>query len=369
VLVLLLASPAVLGDDESPWQHHTFDQCYLYRDAEGIVWIHQPIVALGMMGTWMSPNIRLSRELGERLAPVVCVYPVDSKRREKGYDHGYWDSGFERARRGEGPVFLLKMRCETREVSSATWPATTRPARGTFDWSDREVTSAEVLEAEVMSAECIQAWRVLDESIENIVLVSRWAPGPDKTRAITDAIEKGAKAVLTMSRAKVGDDLVDKVKRIEPRVVLRSEYQQYLRQHWQDVLEALAAILRIEPKVELPQIEKRRFSERGGKRFIGRSPENADVGQKWGVTFRRANADLLADKLLLSGIVVEEVAGQGLDLGFKKGDIIIDYTRVYDLTMGGRGAGDGLPVVPSRRHDGKVEVLRGDQVIELTVPN
>jgi hypothetical protein len=368
VFVIVLAASAVRGDNAPQRPDRVFEQCYLYRDTEGVVWVRSHVVSFGTVGWGEAPNIRLTRETAEQLAPLVSVYAVDPRDRESGQDHEYRDFRFDPSREGSGPVFLLTMACQTRVASPSTRPTTTRRTPRVFDQSpDREVITAEIVEAEIMSRECAQAWRVVTESIRTIVALSRTAPGPDKKRGITEAIEKGAQALATMSRIKGDDDFVALVTKIQPKAVFKTDYQESLREQQQDTFEAFVQVLQIRPKTELPALKKRWVSKRIGKHSTGQPSQDRDPRRKWGVSLRWANADTLAEKLLLRGLGVEEVVDGGPDLGFRKGDVIIDYMWSNDLTRGGLGPGDGSPPLPSC-YDGKVDILRGNQAITLTVP-
>ena len=89
---------------------------------------------------------------------------------------------------------------------------------------------------------------------------------------------------------------------------------------------------------------------------------------KWGVELRPAGADLLADKLMLRGTVVEKVLSEGPDVGLEAGDLIIDYERVYDLVMGGFDSFRPMVQLANKaRYGGELQVLRGNRVITVTI--
>ncbi len=429
--VIAATCVTAVAEEEDPWKSRTFDRCYLQRDAQGAVWLRHPVVALGMVGVPMSPDIRLSPELTERFADLVISPGAEPSGR------GLWDFSFAPARRGRGPVFLLKIESQTKAFEPATQPDA-RDRSPVFDEDrTREIIAARLLEAEVMSPACIEAWQILDKSIAKVVELSRTAPTAQKREEITTVIEQGGRAAATMARMKRDDALLERVRKIEPSVSFTMEYQEHLRESWQDTLEAIGDVLRIKPTTKLPPIARRWLSSRARlcptvelvakaespaafaaeiekswppetigqpvfhahalKRFLlvrdvvkltteqftqvraqaGQELEKQDrelrektelLKKKWGLALRWADAETLAGKLLLRGLVVEEVSSEGTNPGFKEGDIIIDYIGIHDLTMGGLGRGrDSRPVsIPSSR--GKIDLLRGAEVITLTVP-
>jgi len=89
---------------------------------------------------------------------------------------------------------------------------------------------------------------------------------------------------------------------------------------------------------------------------------------KWGVELRPAGADLLADKRMLRGTVVESVLSEGPDVGLEAGDLIIDYRGVYDLVMGRFDSFRPMVQLANKaRYGGELQVLRGNRVITVTI--
>ncbi|HSW45648.1 MAG TPA: hypothetical protein VLM89_08760 [Phycisphaerae bacterium] len=94
----------------------------------------------------------------------------------------------------------------------------------------------------------------------------------------------------------------------------------------------------------------------------------AILKDKWGVVVSSADDKTLADKLLLRGMVVEDMAESGSPIGLMCDDIIIDYDHVYDLSMGGTETGRYIIGLASKaRGGGELRVLRGNSVITLVV--
>lgn len=89
---------------------------------------------------------------------------------------------------------------------------------------------------------------------------------------------------------------------------------------------------------------------------------------EWGVVVRPAGADLLAEKGILGGTLVERLLPDGPAVGLQAGDVIIDYWDVYDLAM--RGFVPFGPMSQLRRVaqlGGELKVVRGDQIVTVDV--
>ena len=79
--------------------------------------------------------------------------------------------------------------------------------------------------------------------------------------------------------------------------------------------------------------------------------------------------DLIAERLVLSGVLIESVLPAGEKTGLKAGDLVLDYATLYDVVMGPYGSGDALKDFAARATQSKqeVRVIRGDTVIRITI--
>jgi len=96
------------------------------------------------------------------------------------------------------------------------------------------------------------------------------------------------------------------------------------------------------------------------------SPKEAFSVSEWNVKLRPADDRILTEKGLLRATVVSEVTGDGSRIGLQKGDLLIDYERVYDLVMGAYA-----PFSPARqlankaRYGGELKVIRGNRLLTI----
>jgi hypothetical protein len=97
-------------------------------------------------------------------------------------------------------------------------------------------------------------------------------------------------------------------------------------------------------------------------------PETWDLSA-WGVRLRPADADTCAKALVLRATVVEEVLPGGSPVGLRKGDLIVDYTTLYDIVMGGTDFGRARALLERRaRGGGSLRVIRGGEWETISVP-
>jgi hypothetical protein len=82
-----------------------------------------------------------------------------------------------------------------------------------------------------------------------------------------------------------------------------------------------------------------------------------------------AGPDLLAAKLVLAGLVVDQVTDHDPGVDLKPGDLILDYETTNDVAM---GAGDlkrsASWLANKARYGGVLQVLRGDQLMTIELP-
>ena len=89
-----------------------------------------------------------------------------------------------------------------------------------------------------------------------------------------------------------------------------------------------------------------------------------------GIVAAALDDDLFAQKLILGGILVEQLLPNAPDVGLRQGDIVLHYRRIYDLVMGGFEARQALAQFARRAKHARtleLKVLRGEQLVALTV--
>ena len=89
---------------------------------------------------------------------------------------------------------------------------------------------------------------------------------------------------------------------------------------------------------------------------------------EWGVVLRPAGEDLLAEKLLLRGCVVQRVLPGGSPAGLQADDVIVDYGDLHGLVMGDFGAEMAMRrLVDQSKRGGSIPVIRGDRLVRLSL--
>ena len=91
--------------------------------------------------------------------------------------------------------------------------------------------------------------------------------------------------------------------------------------------------------------------------------------EPWGVVLRPGAPDVLAEKGLLAGLLVEKAPADRSDVPLRAGDVILGYDSVYDLVMGAFADFSAMSRLRNMaRYGGKVDVLRGDRLLTLKLP-
>ncbi len=111
--------------------------------------------------------------------------------------------------------------------------------------------------------------------------------------------------------------------------------------------------------------EQLRKEENAAKPSVPVKDKSTTISQ-WGVVVEPASPQLSSKNKLLRATIVQQVDGQST-IGLRKGDLIVDYERPYDLVMGGYGHFNAQRrLASSAKYDGELLVLRGDELV--TVP-
>jgi hypothetical protein len=121
-------------------------------------------------------------------------------------------------------------------------------------------------------------------------------------------------------------------------------------------------VIRGEIKEHLDQVRRSQDESKTRQEESASRPE-----VKAEVVLQPVSADLMAEKLILSGLVVEKVLADPPKVDIRPGDIIIDYQRVYDLVMAGSDSSPQADPLKRIEQGGALYVLRGGSVITITL--
>jgi len=422
ILIAVLGAvllPGALVADEPKIEERSFKNCFLY-EADGRVWLRQPMVYLGMWGVCEAPAFCLSEDLGKKFAPLVSDIVTDKESAPMRTE--FYTDGMPRLREGKGALFLLRLQAKMRLVGGE---APVDPPPGVRPRRYYEMVSVRLDAVEPVTAKWISAWQALDEALREVVSTSLSPPGDQKRKRLFGAIERGSQALDTMGKIKVGEDVLALVVKIEPEARLVRGFQRRVAGQWQDELEKCTVRLRIDPNTPLPkrlgtkaglelltkskspakfiseikgsyptsalkqwlfysaslertvhvweieQMPKAQFKkvQADAKKLLAeqRHRDNEQVEQ-WGVLLRLAPGDLLADKLILRGALVEKILANQTEPALVAGDVIIDYEHIYDFVMGDFDFARAMKWLANRVQQGPgLRVLRGDTVITVGV--
>lgn len=416
-VVLCLVTPLAAHAAEETL-HEQFAQCILHQGPGGHVWVSEPLVSLGMIGVMEQPAFRLSPTLAARLRPLVNVLKEAQK------TPCLWFWGLPRTSDRDKPLVVVWIECDANlraspgqlheyeisalellkaEFITGGW----REAWDGLDKGLKEIVAASrtapgAAKRERLKGAVEQASRSLGVMAQTRVepqsrdFVRRLAPKARVVRTMQKSLEEqwGRQLRQYVARLRLSPrtplppearpcpklellaassspaELLAKIRRNWPEDVLDESliYAQGMKRTlavWE--VEGLAAeqfqTVRAQAKDELSRAEAER------KRGVKPEPEPTSLEiAAWGAVVRAASADLLAEKGLLGGAVVESVSANAPDVGLRRGDVIIDYRSVYDLTMAQHPAFAPLRQVESiARYGGKLDILRGDRVLTVEV--
>jgi hypothetical protein len=137
---------------------------------------------------------------------------------------------------------------------------------------------------------------------------------------------------------------------------------------WQveDLTQEQFSALKAQAREELARAQKEREHGREKKRPDGNSGR-VNI-ESWGVVLRPADPDLLAEKGLLQGALVETTLAPTHDVGLRSGDVIFSYHSVYDLVMAGIPSFSSLDRIKAvARNGGRLDLIRGDRLLTIAI--
>jgi len=399
----------------APIEEQTIDwDMYLHEGADGVVRIEKTVVHLGMYGEMAyAPVYKLSPDVARILAPLVT--------RPRNGASFPW---YARMPRTEGPMVLLDLRARTR-VAETDWAT----PQQTWEIVEAHTISAEFVTPEWVAAwealddalgdvislsltapgegkrerlaeafargsSAIEAMGRARESEEMRPRVTRIDPKARIVRSFARRVAgpwcatlgacaatlridppaplaraaRGCEPIEILLGSRTPEEFVAKLKAscgdeaLDDRIL----WSQSLRRTvsgWEieGVDEGEFARLK---EVARKTIEDRRSWEE--KRRKDQPASQTLTWTGWGVEVRKADADLLAQNLILRGTRVEKVLPGGSRMGLEAGDIILDYASADDIVMGGYEAEQMQDLVyAATRLRGRLRVLRGDRVISI----
>ncbi|MBC8873305.1 MAG: hypothetical protein H8E44_28040 [Planctomycetes bacterium] len=430
LLIAAIETPDTVTRAEENVTQRVFSECFLYRMKDGTVYIGQPLVSLGMIGVMaFPPEYYLSPSLAERFAPLVNELEKTPdqpdfwwwgmptpKEKNKPMVLVRLDVRAElrKPRVSRGPEDgsaavheITSAKLIYAEFISPEW----RTAWDSLNANlTRIVDVSRTAPGENKSKRLAEAIELASQAIRTMVEQDVC----DSWRKDVRRIAPGARVVRLFQRRVEGSgigewggqlrDYVTTLK-IQPRTPLPAqtppcpkiellaksesaeELLETIRGSWPEAVldESLIFFKELKRIVYVWQVEdltlaqyvslrkqaREELASRETQQTASDAPASADrdgvIVPEWNVTLRPADPALLAKQGLLRGTVVSETSDDGNKVGLLKGDVIVDYERVYDLVMG-RFAhfGPAKQLANKARYGGELEVLRGDRLITLT---
>jgi hypothetical protein len=250
ILVSALSVSSMAAQNEGELKERFFDECLLH-EVEGRIWLLKPMVYLGMWGVMATPPFCLNEDLAMRFAPLVSnVTGGDEWPPRRFY------SSEKVLREQKGHLILLSMKAEMRGVYDKPpeeVDRNRRPVRPEY----YEIVKARILTAEFVGADWIEGWRKADEALKEIVTESLTAPSKEKRKRLSEAFEKGRRALNAMSQARASGDFRALVGKIDSDALLVGAFRSGVAEQWQGWLERFAKRLGIRLRGSLPARPKR----------------------------------------------------------------------------------------------------------------
>jgi hypothetical protein len=404
-----------------------FSGCFL-QEADGRVWLREPLLYLGMVGVGSTPPFCLNRQMGEKFAPFI----TDVNNKDTADWEGYYMFGIPKLNDSKKPLILLRLKTKMlpREYKKQEPDEEAQP-------SYYEIISADLVWAECIRGEWIKEYEKLNNALNDIVSVSLSATGVQKRERLAKIIETGSAALNAMSKLKTADNFKSPVKRISPYGRIVYTFELSVIYQWQGWFEECLGRLKISPEHPLPKklwlsqeqalkmlvdsnsvqdfLSKIKSSwpeQVLGKELIWSNRLQHDVYlwdienfnenefasirneaksslsyieknkqkkqaklskmeiQELAVEVRQADPNILSKNLILRGLVVERILPDKGGIGLKVGDIILDYRNIYEVVMGDFNLESSVQqLLRPLRQRHQLYVLRGDNIITINIPS
>ena len=244
-LIIVLSVGNVAITNEGDLKKKRFDNCLLH-EVDGRIWLQKPMVYLGMWGVMATPPFCLSKDLTTRFAPLVSnVNDEDKHSAQRFY------CSDEVLCEQKGHLILVSMNAGMRAVydkQAEEVDRTQRVVRPEY----YKIVETDMVTAEFVSADWIEAWRTVDEALQEIVTESKTVPGKEKRERLSVIFEKGRRALNTMIQAKPSEDFQTLVSRFDPDSRIVHTFARGVTYRWQEWLERFAARMGIKLRDPLP---------------------------------------------------------------------------------------------------------------------
>lgn len=244
LFTILFVGSVAIGN-EGELKEKLFGNCIL-RESDGRIWLQKPMVYLGMWGVIATPPFCLSEDLAKRFALLVSDVTSGDEWSEKRFY-----SSEEVLRGQKGHLILVSMNAGILAVYDKQAEEVDRTQR-VLRPEYYEIVKADMITAEFVSANWIEAWRTIDEALQEIVTESKTPLSKDKRERLAVIFENGERALNTMSQAKAGDNFQNLVSRVDPNTMLVQAFARGVTYRWQEWLERFAARLGIKLHSPLP---------------------------------------------------------------------------------------------------------------------
>ncbi len=337
---------------------------FLCEGENDIVRIGEPIAYLGMFGTmnWIIEE-RLSENHAKQLKPFINRI----KALRKSLDPDYYYNNYLRADSDdckEVPTILVSMKVKMRLKK---WLRRSDKSVYSSPHSIYKIYSAKLINAELLSETWLKAWRRLDQSLREIVAISLKEPTEEKREKLARAIEKGSKALNIMYNQKVSKRFRDLVHKIEPKAEAVRTFQKDKMDWWGRLFEKFINILRIKPETPIPAYKLKREE-------IGKSPSRPGADKinpsikELGIVVSIADDNLLAEKMVFSGLLVKKVLSKGKEIGLRPGDFIPYYNKSIDNVVMRLSYGKKFwiyHIVRDARYKKELKIIRNNKLITI----
>ncbi len=232
-------------------EHRVYVDCFLYEAADGTVAMGTSAISLGMIGVPATSAIQVSKDLAERLAPLVNhtdpSLTVDS----------FWYFGLPRPREPKASVILVSLETNFVEINEELTSAS-RPARPLPVYRSpiaREMVSANIFGVELITSDWRRAWHDLTQTLGDIVKAARTEPGEGKREHLRGLFEQGSQALHTMLTTEPAEDEIQAVRRVVPDAQLVRNLRRQIEREWGDTLHWYGSLLGIKVFTTLPAEE------------------------------------------------------------------------------------------------------------------
>lgn len=369
------------SDSEGPTREGTFSGC-LHRASDGYVWLDLPLGEIAPFVMRIArPPYRLTPELAEKYSPLINKFQKPPALPRKGVFY-HWNL-IPPLENETDPIIVVYLKGKARQMpeepSDNTGTDLSSWWRGHAQFTD-EIYSATLTHFEYIPHGWRDAWQQLSDAMTQLVKDALNPPSDEKKEQLRLAIETASVALNTMVKSELRPEWEIMVREIDPEATFVTRYRGAKTQEWGVPLRRAVNRLGIDPEPPLPS----EIEDHGSRWVVPVGPPQSATSEEFGLVVRLLNDEEMAAKMLLGGILIEEVLPKGRELGFAPGDIVLTCSHVQDLAIGTfylnfypdrddpETAARAIERLINRqrlsRHAWRMSVLRGGEVVtfELT---